>query len=153
MPIRRVLNSPAAMRRIDRSDMLELIAGLPAQFGQGFQTGWALPARWPRTIAQVVFVGMGGSAISGDLVKTMLQAQARVPINVLRTYDLPAYVSSHTLVIASSYSGDTEETLSAYHQARQRQAMLAVITSGGQLGRLAERDRVVCGRAPTGLPP
>lgn len=161
------LDSPAAIRRMDRSDMLGLIAGLPAQFRTGYAVGAAMPARWPegrggasagagrwpRPIRQVVFVGMGGSAISGDLVKTLLTARARVPVLVQRTYDLPAFISPETLVIASSYSGDTEETLSAYTQARRRGAMLAAVTAGGRLSRLARRDGVPWGRVPSGLPP
>ena len=162
------LDTDAGIRRVDRSGMLGLIAQLPSQFEQGFATGWRLTGgrwpegrgaasscggQWPRPIAQVAFVGMGGSAISGDLVKALLTDTAVVPLAVHRTYDVPRYVGRNTLVIASSYSGDTEETLSAYRQARQRGAMLAAVTSGGQLGRWAMRDGIPWGRVPTGLPP
>lgn len=141
-----------AVRRYDRSQMLALVAALPAQFSQGFARGWRLPA--PRgPIEQVVVVGMGGSAISGDLVRAVLTPTLRVPMQVHRLYELPAYVGPRTLVIASSYSGDTEETLSAYAQARRRGARVAVVTSGGRLGRQAQRDGAPWGRVPAGLPP
>lgn len=147
------LDDLAAIRRLDRSDMLGLIAGLPAQFVQGYAAGAALPVRWPRPIAQVVFVGVGGSAISGDLVKALLTAHARVPVSIQRTYTLPAFIGRRTLVIASSYSGETEETLAAYQAARRRRAMLAAVTSGGTLARWAQRDRVPHAPVPPGLPP
>jgi len=149
----RRLDSLAAIHRVDRADMLGLIDDLPTQCRQGYETGWRLPLRCPRPVGQVVFVGMGGSAISGDLVKAVLTDRARVPISVQRTYTLLASVSRETLVITSSYSGDTEETLSAYRQARRRGAMVAAVTSGGRLARLAQRDGVPWGPVPSGLPP
>ena len=146
------LDSLTAIRRVDRSGMLDLIAELPGHFGQGYATGQRMLVPGARP-AQVLFVGMGGSAISGDLVKALLTARARVPISVQRTYDLPAWVGPRTLVIASSNSGDTQETLSAYRQARRRGARLVAVTSGGQLARLARRDGVPWGVVPAGLPP
>lgn len=140
------------IRRVDRGGMLEQIAALPAQFLNGYHRGWAsCGARRP--VDQILFVGMGGSAISGDLVTALLTARARLPISVQRTYDLPAWVGRRTLVIASSYSGDTEETLSAYAQARRRGAMCAAVTSGGTLARWARRDDVPWAPIPAGWPP
>lgn len=147
-----ILDSVEAIRRIDRFCMLDHIAGLPQQFLEGYRAGWCLTLR-PRVIEQVLFVGMGGSAVNGDLVKAWLTSSARLPISVQRTYDLPAWVSRRTLVFASSYSGDTEETLSAYVQARRRGASLVAVTSGGVLGRWVKRDGVPWGRVPLGLPP
>ncbi|MBI4227581.1 MAG: bifunctional phosphoglucose/phosphomannose isomerase [Candidatus Omnitrophica bacterium] len=147
---------PAAIRRVDRSDMLGLVAALPAQFNDGFARGWRLslpPRAAVRRIEQVATVGMGGSAISGDLVKALLAPVVTIPIQVHRIYDLPGYIGPRTLVIASSYSGETEETLSAYAQARRRGARLVVVTSGGRLGRWAQRDGVPWGQVPAGLPP
>ncbi len=146
------LDDAAAIRRVDRAGMLGLIETLPAQFQEGYARGHRL-AVGRRPIRQVAVVGMGGSAISGDLVKAWLTPTARVPIQVHRTYDLPRYVGPQTLVIVSSYSGDTEETLSAAAQARRRGASLVAVTSGGRLARQAQRDGVPWGRVPPGLPP
>ena len=78
---------------------------------------------------------MGGSAIGGDLARTLVQGRCPVPITVCREYDLPAYAGKNTLVIGSSYSGDTEETLSAFAQAAKRGCKLLAMTTGGADGR------------------
>ena len=77
----------------------------------------------------------------------------KVPIFVNRNYLLPAFVDERTLVIASSYSGDTEETLSAYQDAKKRSAKLIVVTSGGRLNDMADRDGVPVIKIPEGIPP
>ncbi len=86
-----------------------------------------------RPIGQVVVAGMGGSALAALLVGSWLRSELKVPFEVVRNYDLPAYVGHDTLVIVSSCSGNTEETLSALDQAQQRGAQIAVLTSGGTL--------------------
>src|SRR5690606_8781737 len=87
---------------------------------------------------QVVVLGMGGSAIGGDLVRALAQPVCPVPIAVNRDYRIPAYVGPSTLVVASSYSGNTEETLEAYDAARWAGAQLVAITTGGELARRAQ---------------
>lgn len=86
-----------------------------------------------REITRVVVAGMGGSALAALLVKSWLKVELPVPFEVVRTYDLPGYVNSSTLVIASSYSGNTEETLSCLESARARGAQIAIIAAGGKL--------------------
>jgi len=86
-----------------------------------------------RTITGVVVAGMGGSALAAMLVKSWLKSEMSMPINIVRTYDLPAYVDKNTLVIASSYSGNTEETISCLKQAESQGAQIAIIASDGWL--------------------
>ena len=86
-----------------------------------------------REITQVVVSGMGGSALAALLVKTWLKDELAVPLEIVRDYDLPQYIGPSTLVIASSYSGNTEETLSSLNQARAKYAEIAIIASGGRL--------------------
>jgi len=81
---------------------------------------------------------MGGSAIGGDLAAAIAADTCPIPILIYRGYDLPAYADEHTLVIASSYSGNTEETLSAFEVARGRGCPLVALTTGGELARLAD---------------
>ncbi len=85
----------------------------------------------------VVVLGMGGSAIGGDLVRTVAEDQATVPILVSRDYRIPGFVGKNSLVVASSYSGNTEETLSATREALDRGAMVIAVTTGGTLGQMA----------------
>ena len=147
------LNNQKKIRRIDAANMLGLIADLPDQFRQGIEQGRRMRLSIPRNTDQIVFVGLGGSAISGDLVQALLSTCSKIPIKVYRTYDLPPSVTKKSLVIASSYSGDTEETLSAFAVARKRGAKAVVVTSGGKLGGLAYRAKLSWGIVPSGLPP
>lgn len=86
-----------------------------------------------REITRVVVSGMGGSALAALVVKSWLKNQLTVPFEIVRTYSLPHYVDASTLVIASSYSGNTEETLSGLEEAKERGAQSAVIAAGGKL--------------------
>src|SRR5690606_4113263 len=86
-----------------------------------------------REILNVVIAGMGGSALAADILSAVVRSWLGVPIEVIKGYDLPGYAWQNTLVIASSHSGNTEETLSCYQQARDRGCQLAVLTSGGKI--------------------
>jgi len=101
----------------------------------------------------VVVAGLGGSAIGGDLLRTYLVDQVELPILVNRGYTLPGFVGPDTLVFASSYSGDTEETLAACRQAIQRRSQIIGIASGGQLVQLAAEANFSMIRIPAGYPP
>lgn len=106
-----------------------------------------------RQINRIVVAGMGGSALAALLAKTWLNSELPVPLEVVRDYDLPAYVDANTLVIASSYSGNTEETLSCFDQAADRFSQLAVIASGGQLIERANQNEVANVTLPSGMQP
>jgi len=93
-------------------------------------------------VDKVVILGMGGSAIGGDLVSSLAISEAKLPIIVSRSYDLPAFTDAKTLVIASSYSGNTEETVSSFEQALKTKAKKLVITTGGKLKAMAEGSSV-----------
>lgn len=104
-------------------------------------------------ILNVVIVGMGGSAIGGELVRMLTRDRSMVSITICRDYKLPAFVDEKTLVITSSYSGNTEETLTAYDQARKKKAKMLVITTGGELIKRAAADEVPAILIPGGLQP
>lgn len=95
-----------------------------------------------REITRVVVAGMGGSALAAQLAKTWLDTELTVPFEVVRNYTLPTYVDYNTLVIASSCSGNTEETLSCFVEAQKRFAQIAVISLGGELVKMAEENNV-----------
>lgn len=106
-----------------------------------------------REITQIVVAGMGGSALAALSVKSWLNDSLRLPFEVVRTYNLPEYVNKNTLVIASSYSGNTEETVECFHEAREKGAQLAVITSGGKLQALAGEHDVAHILVPAEIQP
>lgn len=90
-------------------------------------------------ITSVVLAGMGGSALAGDILKNWLGERLEVPFEVVQDYTLPGYLDPHSLVVVSSYSGNTEETLAAYEYASKMNAQIVVMTNGGQLLKLANQ--------------
>ena len=130
------LDAPASFAALDPQGMLNCIAELPKQC----EDAWAeiqnleLPDEY-RDIRRVVILGIGGSAIGADLVRALLVQECPVPIAVHRDYGLPAFVDRHTLAIACSYSGDTEETLLGFDSALRSGARVLSITTGGELAR------------------
>jgi glucose/mannose-6-phosphate isomerase len=129
-----VLDDIAAYQRIDPEGMLACIRDLPSQCRAAWQEAQAfeLPdAYWD--IDKVVILGMGGSAIGGDLLRSLVVLESPVPILSHRDYELPLVVDGRTLLIASSFSGNTEETLSAFETGLGTGARKVVITSGGRL--------------------
>jgi glucose/mannose-6-phosphate isomerase len=125
---------------VDRAGMLERIVAMPQQVREAWTLvqGSSLPGSHAGA-ANIVICGMGGSAIGGDLTRSLVDDEARIPIIVARGYDLPAFVGSNTLVIISSFSGATEETLSCCEQALQAHARVLAVTTGGPLAARAEQ--------------
>ncbi len=101
----------------------------------------------------IVILGMGGSAIAGDLLSGYLRDELPIPILVNRNYSLPAYVGPHSLVIGCSYSGNTEETLHGVQEAQKRGASMVLISSGGKLMEFAHSENLPHIRIPEGYPP
>jgi glucose/mannose-6-phosphate isomerase len=104
-------------------------------------------------ISSIVVTGLGGSAIGGDLVRAIIGESLRKPLIVNRDYKLPPFVGKSTLVFACSYSGNTEETLSAYSHAKLAGAAIICITSGGKMGEQAALDGNPVLSLPKGYPP
>ena len=133
------LDDSAAYERIDRSNLYPEMIALPEQLAAAWDLGSRLPLPAWSDLRQILIAGMGGSAIGADLLAAYAELIAKIPIVVHRDYDLPAWASgAQTLVIASSHSGDTEETLSVFSQAVARGCRLLVVTTGGQLAELAQ---------------
>lgn len=138
----------------DRSDMRALLAGFPQQAADAVRIGReaALVPLKTRPTA-VVVSGLGGSAIGGDLLRSYLADVLDVPFLVNRHYTLPRFTGPSTLVVASSYSGGTEETLASYQEAMKRKAQVICFTSGGELAALARKNRQTLVTLPKGYPP
>lgn len=133
--------------------MQNYLYDLPEQFSQMLNMNIDLPDRYKKDYRCIVVSGLGGSAIGGDILRSYALSRCQVPVIVNRDYVLPAFVNDHTLVLAVSYSGNTEETLSAYQQAKQSNADIIVISSGGQLSALAREDGYLVIAVPGGMSP
>lgn len=119
----------------------------------GYEVTVGAPEHDDRPIDQIVVTGMGGSALAADLIRVWLGDRLDVPFEIVRGYALPHYVGSRTLVIADSYSGNTEETLSCLHDARDQGAQVAVVASGGKLLEIAQYNGIAHVALPTGVQP
>src|SRR3989449_10157384 len=132
------IESVERVRAGDPEDMLGRIKDLAKQVRDAWAiaTKATLPPAYG-DVRSIVVAGMGGSAIGGDLAAALLADELKVPMSVHRDYGLPAYVGRDSLVIVSSYSGNTEETLSSFEEARKRGAKVLALTTGGKLADLA----------------
>ena len=128
---------------LQRRDSEATLEGTGHQFEQTrLPVDILLPDHDNREITKVVLAGMGGSALAASLAKTWLDSEFAIPFEIIRDYTLPTHVDYNTLVIASSCSGNTEETLACFHEAQKRSAQLAVIAGGGELVHLAQENDV-----------
>ncbi len=122
---------------IDTLDMLSHIDGLPGQLEFAWNLGSKLAFPEMEGIDRVVVAGMGGSAIGADLVGAYIAPLSPVPVVLHRNYSLPAWASGrNTLVITSSHSGNTEETVSSFETARENDCQILALSTGGKLAEL-----------------
>lgn len=134
------LNDPATYSRLDPAGMGDRISEMAHQLEEAGRAVAAFEDPGPeyRRAEMIAVLGLGGSAIGADLVRTLAEyTQARTPMVVCRDYRLPGFIGKNTLVIASSYSGSTEETLSATQEALDRGARVMAMTTGGKLAQIA----------------
>ena len=96
---------------------------------------------YTKEIRNILICGLGGSGIGGTIVSDIISSKVNIPIAATKDYSIPNFVNEHTLVIANSYSGNTEETLYALEKCQARGAEIAVITSGGKLKTIAEENK------------
>lgn len=140
---------------LDPHDMYSMTAAMPDHLEEGMAIGKAIDLQRleEETFHSILVAGMGGSAIAGDIARSYLLDQLDIPFWVCRHYKVPEFVNRRTLVIASSYSGNTEETLSAYDYAMERGARIIAITTGGKLAAKAKADDVPVIKIKGGLQP
>lgn len=118
------------------ADTWDKVKNLPSQQGK------LLQQIDPKQVQNIVVAGMGGSALGPHVIQKAFQKELSVPFEIINNYYLPHYVNKHTLVIASSYSGNTEEIVSAAQEALQKKSQLLIITTGGQLLELAQKNQL-----------
>ena len=146
------LDDPGLFERTDAHRARDVLAGFPAQCRAALALRAAPAMSLPRP-KLVVLVGMGGSAAGAELIAGCAAERLDVPIVVHRGYGLPPTVGKQTLVVASSYSGDTAEVLSAAEAALERAVPMVALTAGGRLGALAAARGLPRVTLPEGLMP
>jgi glucose/mannose-6-phosphate isomerase len=150
-----LLDDPDYLKSRDRGDMLSILTRFPSSAREAIRDAEKLELGGipKKKIESLVVAGMGGSAVGGILLRDWLRDVSKTPIFVSRGSRLPAWVDEDTLVYAVSYSGDTEETLSQYHQAIETGCPLICFCSGGKLSQSASLNKIPCLMYPKGYKP
>ena len=148
------LDDGKAVRGHDAGGMLAAIGDLGSQCRQGYSNG-AGASGLPdlADVRGVVCCGMGGSAVAGDVLRSVFRDRLGVPVEVNRSPELPEYAGPHSLVLISSYSGNTSETLAAFREATKRGCRSIVVTSGGTIADEAAEAGVPVVSVPGGFQP
>lgn len=146
------LDDPKIIDSFDKSQMLKTVTDFPAQCQEAIKLArsWKIS---PCTVNNIVFLGMGGTGIAGDLIKGWLEPELKIPFFVYKDYSLPEFVNNHTLVITASYSGNTQEVISGFKSAYERKANILAISSGGELKKLASIYKTPHLKLPSGYQP
>jgi len=143
-----------SIKQYDKSNMRKLLIEFPKQVEDAVRIGKRFNVPFKGTdISNIVVCGLGGSAIGGDLLRSYLSDELRIPFAVNRHYFLPDYVDEKTLVIVSSYSGNTEETIASHLDAKKRRAKVLCISSGGETAKMAKKFKHPIITIPKGFPP
>lgn len=130
------------VKKNDPQNQFEVLISTWKQIEYALNNKYELASIENRTFSNIIVTGLGGSAISGDLLKNYLRDELTVPVIVNRNYFLPAYAGENTLLIASSYSGNTEETISVLKAAIEKKCSILVLTTGGEAESLAVNNNV-----------
>jgi len=146
------LDNIEKIRAVDKSGMLNFSVNAAEHYREATKNAERSIINYPKP-SNIVVAGLGGSAIGGDLLKDWAKTQLSIPIEVSREYHLPAYANKKTLVFITSYSGDTEETLSSLLDALKRKCMIYCISSGGALLKYAQKHKLPHLQVPSGMPP
>ncbi len=133
----------------DKSSMIEVLESIPEQIGDAVKLAKDIKITEP--IKKIMVAGMGGSGVSGDILKAYLKDKLDVTVN--KDYFLPELVGKETLLFIVSYSGNTEETVSAYRTAQRKNMKIVVITTGGKLEELSKMSKTPCIIIPKGFQP
>jgi glucose/mannose-6-phosphate isomerase len=147
-----ILDKEAKIAEVDRSNMMGVVSSFPEMLEEAMGFSVNVDALGRPDVGNIVIAGMGGSAISGDVIAGAFQEKLDVPITVNREYKMPKFAKSG-LFIAVSYSGNTEETLSSLEDAERRGFRIAAVTSGGKLSLIAKQKEYPLITVPSGVQP
>ncbi|MFP4458398.1 MAG: bifunctional phosphoglucose/phosphomannose isomerase [Candidatus Zixiibacteriota bacterium] len=150
-----ILENPQKYRSIDPQEMYRSILKFPEQILEAIEIVRSSDVDDidSKSIDNILLLGMGGSAIGGDLVRAFSESELKIPFMVNRTYDIPAFVGKNTLLLVSSYSGNTEETLSAMSQAIEKTNNIICISTNGKLEKICQDNGYPLVKLPKGFQP
>ncbi|NJL14536.1 MAG: SIS domain-containing protein [Microscillaceae bacterium] len=133
--------------------MYDLILGFPEQLQKALALSAQIKTSTPKAeIRNVLVGGLGGSGIGASIVESLLASHLKVPYSITKTYEVPAFVDAHTLFIASTFSGNTEETLAALEEARQREAHIFASLRGAKPWPWPSKQAMTLCKCPMRLP-
>lgn len=142
------------IKSIDSQNMWEFLSTFPDQWKEAVESTKDIELSIDaERISNICFVGMGGSAIGPDLIRSFCYDISPYPIQVVRHYEIPDWVDENTLFIACSFSGNTEETLTALTTALEKGAQIIAVTAGGELMVKAAKEEFDYIKIPGGMPP
>jgi glucose/mannose-6-phosphate isomerase len=125
------------VKEFDKQGMINYLQAFPSQLKEAIAMAKKIKQK-KKKISNIVLCGMGGSGIGGAVTKSLLKREIKVPIDTVNDYQLPEFVGKNSLVFTVSYSGNTEETVSCFDEAKKRKATAIAITAGGLL---AQKDK------------
>jgi len=149
-----ILDDLRLLESRDRSGMLRLVESFPDLLAEGLECRWEIQPKGPiEKPSNVIIIGYGGSAISGDILRDWLSRRTTIQIEICRDLELPTYAGEGTLAICVSYSGETEESLKLLEAAIKAGCQVAVATSGGIMSEICNKLNLPTVRVRGGLPP
>jgi len=148
-----ILDNTDKMFRTDKSDMMCLVDSFPYMMEDALFISDSSGTRLKGGFEEIIIAGMGGSAMAGDIIRSIFYDRFSCPVQVVRGYSLPKSAGKNTLVFILSYSGNTEETLSVLKDALSKKCRIVTITSGGRISQISKSKKMSSISIPAGLPP
>ncbi len=147
------LDDLEAIRKYDKQGMLEILKSFDRQLEEALEIGLQADISIQKAIGTVLVCGMGGSAMAGDFLRAYLGTDLKIPLFVNRNYSIPGFADESTLALICSYSGNTEETLSAFNEARKLGCHIICLSSNGELQSCSDEYGYPFLQIPGGSPP
>ncbi|MBK9099706.1 MAG: bifunctional phosphoglucose/phosphomannose isomerase [bacterium] len=141
------------IKKFDTENQLNVLQKSYQQLIEAWKSTADFSSLKKNKFSSIIFCGLGGSAISGDLFSDYLTGEHKIPFIVVRGYNLPSFANESSLIIISSYSGNTEETISCFNQAMKKKSKIIVITSGGKIGETAATNKIPVMKLKGGFQP
>jgi glucose/mannose-6-phosphate isomerase len=139
-----ILDHQQKIKEFDLSDMASLLQKMPEQYCQAWKQSQKIKISLEKNIHHLVFCGLGGSGITGEIIKSLVSPQLNIPILVVQDKQLPGFVGPQSLVFLTSYSGQTAATISCAKQALTKGAQVFIITQGGELKKISQKNNLPC---------